>query len=139
MTSEASEALAARGVLIIPDHYANAGGVVVSYFEWLKNLSHVRLGRMEKRAEEQAFRRILKTVERKTELSFSEAELSNASQGSDEADLVNSGLEDAMVTAFHQLRVIRAFYKNEIDLRTAAFVDAINKIAICYQDLGIFP
>ena len=139
VTSEASEALAQRGVLVIPDHYANAGGVVVSYFEWLKNLSHVRFGRMEKRFEEQAYRRILKTVERKTNGSFSEQELAAASQGADEADLVNSGLEDTMVTAFHTLREIRALYKNEIDLRTAAFVDAINKIAICYQDLGIFP
>ena len=138
-TSGASEMLNLRGVLIVPDHYANAGGVLVSYFEWLKNLAHVRFGRMEKRAEELAFRRILKTVERKTERSFSEEEIANASQGSDEADLVNSGLEDTMVTAFHHLREIRAVHNNEIDLRTAAFIDAINKIAICYQDLGIFP
>jgi glutamate dehydrogenase (NAD(P)+) len=131
--------LSQRGVLIVPDHYANAGGVLVSYFEWLKNLAHVRFGRMEKRAEELAFRRILKTVERNTERTFSEAELSSAAQGSDEADLVNSGLEDTMVTAFHHLREIRAVHGNEIDLRTAAFIDAINKIAICYQDLGIFP
>jgi glutamate dehydrogenase (NAD(P)+) len=139
VTSDASEALDERGVLIIPDHYANAGGVVVSYFEWLKNLSHVRLGRMEKRHEEQAFRRVLKTVERKTGTTFSEEELSLASHGADEAELVRSGLEDTMVTAFHQLREIRALYKNKIDLRTAAFVDAINKIATCYENLGIFP
>jgi len=138
-TSGASEMLSQRGVLIVPDHYANAGGVLVSYFEWLKNLAHVRFGRMEKRAEELAFRRILKTVERNTERTFSEAELSSAAQGSDEADLVNSGLEDTMVTAFHHLREIRAVHGNEIDLRTAAFIDAINKIAISYQDLGIFP
>jgi glutamate dehydrogenase (NAD(P)+) len=139
-TSEASEALNQRGVLIIPDHYANAGGVVVSYFEWLKNLSHVRFGRMEKRHEEQAYRRLLKLVEAKAGGSlFTEKELAEASQGADEAELVRSGLEDTMVTAFHNLREIRGVYKNEIDLRTAAFVDAINKIAICYQDLGIFP
>lgn len=138
-TSGASELLNQRGVLIVPDHYANAGGVLVSYFEWLKNLAHVRFGRMEKRAEELAFRRILKTVERNMDRTFSEAELSSASQGSDEADLVNSGLEDTMVTAFQHLRQIRAQHNNEIDLRTAAFIDAIDKIAICYQDLGIFP
>jgi glutamate dehydrogenase (NAD(P)+) len=138
-TSEASESLDKAGVLIIPDHYANAGGVVVSYFEWLKNLSHVRFGRMEKRFEENAYRRILKTVEKKTSGIFSEQELADASQGADEADLVSSGLEDTMVTAFHNLREIRALHNNSIDLRTAAFVDAINKIAICYQDLGIFP
>ena len=138
-TSDASESLNQRGVLIIPDHYANAGGVVVSYFEWLKNLSHVRFGRMEKRHEEQAFRRILKTVEKRSDILFTEDELADASRGADEAELVRSGLEDTMVTAFHNLREIRAVHKNQIDLRTAAFVDAINKIAICYQDLGIFP
>ena len=139
VTSEASERLAERGVLIIPDHYANAGGVLVSYFEWLKNLSHVRFGRMEKRFEEQAFRRILKTVERKTERAFSEQEISDAAQGADELDLVNSGLEDTMVTAYHRLRDIRNQHDGKADLRTAAFVDAIDKIAVCYQDLGIFP
>ena len=137
VNSAASEMLAEKGVLIIPDHYANAGGVLVSYFEWLKNLSHVRFGRLEKRFEEQAFRRILKTVERNTQRSFSEQELSDASQGAEEEDLVNSGLEDTMVTAYHRLRELRN--KHQVDLRTAAFVDAIDKIALCYQDLGIFP
>ena len=139
VTSEASETLAERGVLIIPDHYANAGGVLVSYFEWLKNLSHVRFGRMEKRFEEQAYRRILKTVERSTQRAFSEQELADAAQGADELDLVNSGLEDTMVTAYHRLRDIRNKHAGKADLRTAAFVDAIDKIAVCYQDLGIFP
>ena len=137
VNSAASEMLDQRGVLIIPDHYANAGGVLVSYFEWLKNLSHVRFGRLEKRFEEQAFRRILKTVERNTDRAFTEQELSDASQGAEEEDLVNSGLEDTMVTAYHRLRGIRN--KHKIDLRTAAFIDAIDKIALCYQDLGIFP
>jgi glutamate dehydrogenase (NAD(P)+) len=139
VTSEASEMLEQRGVLIIPDHYANAGGVLVSYFEWLKNLSHVRFGRMEKRFEEQAFRRILKTVEHKTGKAFTEQEVADASQGADELDLVNSGLEDTMVTAYHRLRKIRNQHDGKADLRTAAFIDAIDKIAICYQDLGIFP
>jgi len=137
VTSAASELLANNGVLIIPDHYANAGGVLVSYFEWLKNLSHVRFGRLEKRFEEQAYRRILKTVERNTRRSFSEQELADASQGAEEEDLVNSGLEDTMVTAYHRLRELRN--KHQVDLRTAAFIDAIDKIALCYQDLGIFP
>lgn len=139
VTSEASEALDERGVLIIPDHYANAGGVVVSYFEWLKNLSHVRLGRMEKRHEEQAFQRMLKAVENKTGTKFSDEELSKASKGADEAELVKSGLEDTMVAAFHELREVRGRHGNKIDLRTAAFVDAIDKIATCYDNLGIFP
>ena len=94
---------------------------------------------MEKRHEEQAFQRILKTVEKRSGILFTEQELADASRGADEAELVRSGLEDTMVTAFHNLREIRATHKNQIDLRTAAFVDAIDKIAICYEDLGIFP
>ena len=137
VTSDASETLEKRGVLIVPDHYANAGGVLVSYFEWLKNLAHVRFGRLERRFEEQAYRRILEAVEVRTGKSFTEPELKALAHGADEADLVHSGLEDTMGPAYHRLREIRA--QHQVDLRTAAFIEAINKIAICYQDLGIFP
>jgi glutamate dehydrogenase (NAD(P)+) len=140
VTSDASEALAKRGVLIIPDHYANAGGVVVSYFEWLKNLSHVRFGRMEKRFDEQAFGRILGTIELTTGKTLSATERATVAHGADEEDLVNSGLEDTMVIAYRRLREIRMLYRDKgADLRIAAFVDAIDKIALCYEDLGIFP
>lgn len=143
LTSGASEMLDQRGVYIVPDHYANAGGVLVSYFEWLKNLQHVRFGRMEKRFEEQAYRRILGTVERATGQKLSEQEVASIAYGADEVDLVYSGLEDTMVTAYHRLRElrdrVRIDHKANIDLRTAAFIEAINKIAICYEDLGIFP
>ncbi|HXO19127.1 MAG TPA: Glu/Leu/Phe/Val dehydrogenase [Thermoanaerobaculia bacterium] len=137
-TSEASEMLSERGVLILPDHYVNAGGVLVSYFEWLKNLSHVRFGRMEKRFEEGAYRRILHSVEEMTGKHFTAEEAAAATRGAGEEDLVNSGLEDTMVTAYHHLREIRCKHQG-IDLRTAAFLDAIDKIALCYGDLGIFP
>jgi glutamate dehydrogenase (NAD(P)+) len=137
VTSGASETLNQRGVLIVPDHYANAGGVLVSYFEWLKNLAHVRHGRMERRSEEQAYRRILGAISARTGTQFTEKEMSDLAHGADEADLVHSGLEDTMGTAYHNLREIRA--RHNVDLRTAAFIDAIDKIAICYQDLGIFP
>jgi glutamate dehydrogenase (NAD(P)+) len=143
LTSGASEMLDQRGVYIVPDHYANAGGVLVSYFEWLKNLQHVRFGRMEKRFEEQAYRRILGTVERATGKKLSDQEVASIAYGADEVDLVYSGLEDTMVTAYHRLRElrdrVRIDHKANIDLRTAAFIEAINKIAICYEDLGIFP
>ncbi|HYO16741.1 MAG TPA: Glu/Leu/Phe/Val dehydrogenase [Thermoanaerobaculia bacterium] len=143
LTSGASEMLDQRGVYIVPDHYANAGGVLVSYFEWLKNLAHVRFGRLEKRFEEQAYRRILKTVGDRTGRDFTEEELTRLGHGADESDLVTSGLEDTMVNAYHNLREIRDRARVDkgahIDLRTAAFLDAIDKIAICYQDLGIFP
>jgi glutamate dehydrogenase (NAD(P)+) len=139
LTSGASEMLGANGVLILPDHYANAGGVVVSYFEWLKNLSHVRFGRMEKRFEEQAFSRILSAVEGATAKKFTDEVKKDATRGAEEEDLVNSGLEDTMVHAYHRLREIRNQNNGKADLRTAAFVDAIDKIALCYGDLGIFP
>lgn len=139
ITSGASQMLDHRGVLIVPDHYANAGGVLVSYFEWLKNLAHVRFGRMEKRFEEQAYRRILDAVGAKTGMRFSELEMTDLAHGAEEADLVHSGLEDTMGSAYHNLREIRAKLDGKVDLRTAAFIDAINKIAICYEDLGIFP
>ncbi len=138
-TSEASDMLFARGVLVLPDHYVNAGGVLVSYFEWLKNLSHVRLGRMEKRFEESAFRRILKSVEGMTGKHLGEKEIADVTRGAEEVDLVNSGLEDTMVTSYHRLREVKLKHDNQFDLRTAAFIDAIDKIALCYADLGIFP
>ncbi|HEV8581731.1 MAG TPA: Glu/Leu/Phe/Val dehydrogenase [Thermoanaerobaculia bacterium] len=139
VTSGASEMLAKGGVLIIPDHYANAGGVLVSYFEWLKNLAHVRFGRLERRFEEQAYRRILEAIEVRTGRQFSEAEKAVIAYGAEESDLVHSGLEDTMVNAYHRLREIRNRHDGKADLRTAAFVDAIDKIALCYEDLGIFP
>ena len=139
VTSGASEMLDNTGVLILPDHYANAGGVLVSYFEWLKNLAHVRFGRMERRFEEQAYQRILDAIGSRTGKSFSPEEMAAIAHGADEADLVHSGLEDTMVTAYHRLREIRFQHNGKVDLRTAAFIDAIDKIAICYQDLGIFP
>ncbi len=139
ITSDASEMLSARGVLVLPDHFVNAGGVLVSYFEWLKNLRHVRLGRMEKRFEEQAFKRILGAIEGATDKRFTAGESASITHGADEADLVNSGLEDTFVTAYARLREIKNQNRGKADLRTAAFIDAIDKIAVCYADLGIFP
>ncbi|MDB4246465.1 Glu/Leu/Phe/Val dehydrogenase [Candidatus Pelagibacter sp.] len=46
---EADQKLFEKGVMIIPDIYVNAGGVVVSYFEWVKDISHIRFGRVEKK------------------------------------------------------------------------------------------
>jgi glutamate dehydrogenase (NAD(P)+) len=139
VTSGASEMLDKAGVLIIPDHYANAGGVLVSYFEWLKNLAHVRFGRLERRFEEQAYQRIVEAIEIRTGKRFSAEERTTIAHGADEADLVHSGLEDTMVSAYHRLREVRNQHDGKADLRTAAFIDAIDKITVCYEDLGIFP
>ncbi len=139
ITSSASDILGERGVLIIPDTYLNAGGVTVSYFEWLKNLSHVRFGRMQKRFEEQAFRRLLGAVEKATDSSFTPQEVESFAHGADEGDLVDSGLEETMVLAYRELRQIMDRHEEAIDMRTAAFINAIDKIALSYTDLGIFP
>ncbi len=140
LTAGSSEKLFKRGVLVLPDAFLNAGGVTVSYFEWLKNLSHVRFGRMEKRYEENAFRRVLKSVEAATGKQFSDAEVQVAAHGADEHDLVYSGLEETMANAYHEVRAHRLRLGAEtVDLRVASFVDAIDKIALCYGDMGIFP
>lgn len=137
-TAEASAILAARGVMVIPDMYLNAGGVTVSYFEWLKNLEHVSFGRMEKRFESGTHRRLLATVESLTGKSLTEEE-KEAFHGPGEEDLVNSGLEETMANAFHEIREARARLGAGVDLRTAAFVSAIDKIATTYGAFGIFP
>jgi len=139
ITSDASEHLYERGVMVVPDAYINAGGVTVSYFEWLKNLQHVRFGRMEKRFEEKAARQILNAIEHASGTSFSEAEISDFAHGADEIDLVNSGLEETMIKAYNKIREIKKARGESIDLRTASMINAIDKITLAYLDRGIFP
>jgi glutamate dehydrogenase (NAD(P)+) len=138
-TVEAERILLERGALIIPDIYLNAGGVTVSYFEWVKNLSHVRFGRVGKRYEEAAFERMLSAVERATGRLFSDEDRRKIARGPDEIDLVNSGLEETMISAFHQIRELWRRDPRIKDLRTAAFFNALNKVATTYLELGIFP
>ncbi|MDH5316506.1 MAG: Glu/Leu/Phe/Val dehydrogenase, partial [Gemmatimonadota bacterium] len=138
-TPEADRILHDKGVLVIPDIYINAGGVTVSYFEWLKNLSHVRFGRMEKRFDEGAFSRLVGAIEQTTGKEFSEAERHSLAAGADEEDLVNSGLEETMITSWRQIKARREQLGNKVTYRIAAFVDAIDKIAVSYKELGIFP
>jgi len=137
ITADASEKLLSRGVLIVPDIYTNAGGVTVSYFEWVKNLSHMRFGRMEKRFQERTNERILAGVEHLTGLRFTPEEHERVSAAAGEEELVNSGLEETMISAYKELRVIQQ--DRNVDLRTAAFINAIGKVAMAYQQRGIFP
>jgi len=137
ITADASERLLACGTLIIPDIYANAGGVTVSYFEWVKNLSHMRFGRMEKRFAERSNERILAGVEELTGTKFSIDARDTATAAAGEEELVNSGLEETMVAAYAELRSIQK--ARGVDLRTAAFINAIGKVAMAYQQRGIFP
>jgi glutamate dehydrogenase (NAD(P)+) len=127
-----------KGVCVIPDMYLNAGGVTVSYFEWLKNLSHVRFGRMEKRFEEMSAARMVKSIESATGKPLAEHERKLLIHGAEEEDLVNSGLEETMSVAWHQIRDAQRKHP-KTDLRTAAFISAIDKIAVSYLELGIFP
>ncbi len=138
-TQAAADLLFERGCLILPDTFLNAGGVTVSYFEWVKNLSHVRFGRMEKRFEQDAYRRLLQAVEKITGKQFTDSEMSEIARGASEEDLVNSGLEETMVMAYQQLVEIREIHQQKITLRTAALINAIDKIAASYEHLGIFP
>ncbi|HZV12911.1 MAG TPA: Glu/Leu/Phe/Val dehydrogenase, partial [Candidatus Kapabacteria bacterium] len=139
ITEEGEEILAQKKIMIIPDMYLNAGGVTVSYFEWLKNLSHVRLGRMDKRFEERSNISLLQAVEKATGAKFSDEERRMATHGADEIDLVNSGLEETMISSYNQVRDIWKQRKGVQDLRTAAYICAIEKVATSYLSLGIFP
>jgi glutamate dehydrogenase (NAD(P)+) len=139
VTADANEYLLQKGVHIIPDMYLNAGGVTVSYFEWLKNLSHVRFGRMGKRFEESMNKRMLQAVEELTGKKFPQNIFAQIAHGADEEDLVNSGLEETMISAYNQMNEIRKQHGGKVDLRTAAFISAIDKVARAYMELGIFP
>lgn len=139
ITPEAEKILLKKGIMIVPDLYLNAGGVTVSYFEWLKNLSHVRFGRMEKRFEELMFKNIADTIEESTGRKLSDSRRNVLVHGADEIDLVNSGLEETMITAYHNIREVKNKNKKIPDLRTAAFISAIDKVAVSYYNLGIFP
>ncbi len=139
LTPEADEIFTKKGIIVVPDMYLNAGGVTVSYFEWLKNLSHVRYGRMEKRFNENMNAHIVSQMENLSGKKMLPKEREYIVHGADEVDLVYSGLEETMITATHE---IMNEWKNNPDIpnmRTAAYVVAINKVATSYAELGIFP
>jgi len=138
-TFDADAILHQRGALVLPDAFLNSGGVTVSYFEWVKNLSHLRFGRMSKRFDQAAGRRLLGAVKEITGHEFDETETTALTQGADEVDLVNSGLEETMVQAYQQIRETRLQVGGTADLRDAALICAVDKIAMSYTHLGIFP
>lgn len=138
VTQEAEKILLENGVMIIPDMYLNAGGVTVSYFEWLKNLSRVSFGKLEKRYDMEKYRKLLGTIENATGEEFTEEERDALIKGASERDLVLSGLEETMVTAYQDMNRTRK-EKGIQSLRTAGFILALERISISYLDLGIFP
>lgn len=139
LTPEADEEFIRRGILVVPDMYLNAGGVTVSYFEWLKNLSHVRYGRMEKRFTENLNTQILASIEGLTGKQVNARERELILHGPEEVDLVRSGLEETMITATREIIDLWQSSPDIPDMRTAAYVVAINKVATSYAELGIFP
>jgi glutamate dehydrogenase (NAD(P)+) len=139
LTPEADEIFIKKNILVIPDMYLNAGGVTVSYFEWLKNLSHVRYGRMEKRFTENLNHQLLSQMESLSGKRISSDAREEIIHGPEEVDLVRSGLEETMIAATRE--IMDCWHKNPKipDMRTAAYVVAIDKVATSYAELGIFP
>lgn len=136
-TADADEILNQRGILVIPDMFLNAGGVTVSYFEWIKNLSNIRFGRMGRRFEASSNDRILRAVEELTGSSFNGDTFARVAVGANEEDLVNSGLEETMISGYEQMREMALFHGT--DFRSGAMVAAIGKVASAYRERGIFP
>ncbi len=142
VTAGADDILRKKGVVIIPDMYANAGGVTVSYFEWVKNLSHIRFGRMQRRQEEARHQLIVDELERlsanknidwKLTPNFKEKYL----RGAGELELVRSGLDDTMRTAYQSMADVWHSRGDVDDLRTAAYLVAIEKVAASYAAKGL--
>lgn len=138
-TPDAERILLRRKVLILPDIFLNAGGVTVSYFEWTKNIGHIRFGRMGKRLEAAREMRILEVIEKTTGRPVPSQDKAHFGKGSDEIDLVRSGLEGTMIEAYQEMRRAMKRYKRITDLRLAAFAVALQRIRDAYEALGIFP
>lgn len=139
VTGAAEKILLEKGVILLPDMFLNAGGVTVSYFEWLKNLSHMRFGRMQKRFDQNTYSSLVDLIAKTTGKVIGAKERKVIARGADEIDLVRSGLEETMITAYHQIREVKNRRKKVQDYRSAAFVSALSKIASDYTNMGIFP
>ncbi len=137
VTANADTVLLRKGVAILPDMYANAGGVTVSYFEWVKNLSHIRFGRMQRRQEEYKANLLIAELEREIGKPLNDKFKQEFVRGSDELALVRSGLDDTMRDAYNAMRSIMDENSSVKDLRTAAYIASINTIATSYSSLGL--
>ena len=142
ITFGADEILRNMGVVIIPDLYANAGGVTVSYFEWVKNLSHIRFGRMQRRAEEARHQLLVTELERLSAdkglgWSLSPGFKETYLRGAGELELVRSGLDDTMRTAYQAMRQVWHGRDDVQDLRVAAYIVSIGRVAAAYRSKGL--
>ncbi|MEO1787836.1 MAG: glutamate dehydrogenase, partial [Pseudomonadota bacterium] len=142
VTAGADDILRKKGTVIIPDMYANAGGVTVSYFEWVKNLSHIRFGRMQRRQEEARHQLVVNELERLSS-QIGDAWTLNPDfkqkylRGADELELVRSGLDDTMRIAYQSMAETWHEREDVDDLRTAAYLVAIDKVAASYRAKGL--
>ncbi len=139
VTAGANDILRDGGVVIIPDMYANAGGVTVSYFEWVKNLSHIRFGRMQRRQEEARHQLLVQEIERMTGNKVSGDFRDKYLKGADELELVRSGLDDTMRIAYQNIATVWRERHDVPDMRTAAYIMAITRVAETYQAKGLRP
>ena len=142
VTAGADDILRKKGCVIIPDMYANAGGVTVSYFEWVKNLSHIRFGRLGRRQEEARHQLIVDELHKLDEHLGSKWSMSpdfkqKYLRGAGELELVRSGLDDTMRAAYQSMREVWHAREDVDDLRTAAYLVSIGKVADSYRALGL--
>lgn len=142
ITAGADDVLREKGVVIIPDLYANAGGVTVSYFEWVKNLSHIRFGRMQRRQEESRHELIVNELERLSRdtgigWTLSPDFKQKYLRGAGELELVRSGLDDTMRTAYQAMREVWHDRHDVPDLRMAGFLVSIARVAASYRAKGL--
>jgi glutamate dehydrogenase (NAD(P)+) len=137
VTFDADAILREKGVIILPDAYVNAGGVTVSYFEWIKNLTHIRFGRMDRRLDEMRMTKVVEALELLTGKTLPEKLRKELTTTTDELTLVRSGLDDTMRLAYQEISETFHMYPGVTDFRTAAFVVALNKIATTYEQIGL--
>ena len=135
VTYEADQILNDRGILILPDAYLNAGGVTVSYFEWLKNLSHVRFGRLDRRFAEAQNERVIELIESAMATKLDSEAKAKLLEGPNEVNLVRSGLEDTMRQSYNEIKLQEHENEKITDRRTAAYALAIRKIAEIYESM----
>jgi len=138
VTFDADEILRGRGITILPDAYVNAGGVTVSYFEWIRNFTHMRFGRMERRYDEMRGQHLIAAMEHLSGKQVPDWMRGEIVKGAAELDLVRSGLDDTMREAWQAISTARHDNPKVTDFRTAAYVVAISKIARSYVDLGVY-
>jgi len=137
VTAKADKILRDKGVFIIPDLYANAGGVTVSYFEWVKNIGHIRFGRLQRRNQEGKNRELISALEDQGGLDFTRKFKSEFIEGANEVDLVRAGLDDTMRIAYNNIKAALDEKPELEDMRTAAFYVAIKAVALSYQSIGL--